>query len=125
MLMHTTVPLIYDGSGANGNWELSMLDALFGLAVFSDNHTMFNHTVELWKQRLPAYFYLYSLDGDTPVPPPRGHPIWYGQDVYNASIDGHCQETCVVPVTNCLLGRSFRPKGCHLLRSHCLCVLCP
>jgi len=94
MLHRTTVPLIIDGSGANGNWELSMLDGLIGLAVFSDNTTLFQHTIDLWKQRLPSYFYVEALDGSSPVPPPRGHPTWYDQKVFNASIDGHCQETC-------------------------------
>jgi len=33
-------------------------------------------------------------DGTKPVPPPRGHPSWYGQTVFNESVDGICQETC-------------------------------
>lgn len=33
------------------------------------------------------------------LPPPKnrpdhGYPSWYGQAVYNASVDGICQETC-------------------------------
>jgi hypothetical protein len=40
MLSRATVPWIYMGSGANGNWELSMLDALAGIAVFTDNRTV-------------------------------------------------------------------------------------
>jgi hypothetical protein len=93
-MLHTvTLPLIYEGSGANGNWELSMLEAMLGIAVFSDNTTLFDHTVGFWQQRLPAYFY-YHTDGDHPVPPPRGYPSWYNQSVFNASVDGVCQETC-------------------------------
>jgi hypothetical protein len=54
MLLKTTVPLIENGSGANGNWELSMLDALFGVSVLTENATLFEHTAELWRQRVPA-----------------------------------------------------------------------
>ena len=54
MLGRVTVPLIYEGSGANGNWELSMLDALAGIAVFTDNRTMFDHALAFWRQRIPG-----------------------------------------------------------------------
>ena len=37
MLKNVTLPLIYKGSGCNGNWELSMIDAMAGIAVFTDN----------------------------------------------------------------------------------------
>ena len=89
-----TVPLIRNGSGANGNWELSMLDALAGIAVFAEDRALLDHALALWRQRLPAYLYLHALDGGAPVPPPRGHPSWYGQATFNASVDGVCQETC-------------------------------
>jgi len=93
MLAKVILPEIIAGSGANGNWELSMIDGMFGIAVFNENTTLFNHAVDYWKQRLPAYFYV-SSDGNKPVPPPRGTPSWYGQTVYNSSVDGICQETC-------------------------------
>ena len=103
MLTNVTVPLIYAGSGANGNWELSMLDALIGIAVFTDNRTMFNHAIAFWRQRVPGYFWVAS-DGPFPVQVPRDHEQWngsgfgsgtfYGQVVLNASTAGVCQETC-------------------------------
>ena len=103
MLTNVTVPLIYAGSAANGNWELSMLDALIGIAVFTDNRTMFNHAVAFWRQRVPAYFWIDS-DGPYPIHCPRDHSQWnssgfgsgtfYGQVVLNTSTVGVCQETC-------------------------------
>jgi len=93
MLYKAVLPGIYPGSGANGNWELSMIDAMFGIAVFSDNATLYDHAVLFWKERIPAYFY-YHTDGNKPVPTPRGHPGWFTQKVFNASVDGVCQETC-------------------------------
>ena len=103
MLSTVTVPLIYRGSGANGNWELSMLDALAGIAVFTDNRTMFEHALDFWRQRIPAYFWI-PADGPFPDHVPRGGSnwnatvygsgSWYGQSVFNASTAGVCQETC-------------------------------
>jgi hypothetical protein len=103
MLTNVTVPWIYGGSGANGNWELSMLDALVGIAVFTDNATMFEHAVTFWRQRVPAYFWTLA-DGPYPHRVPRGRSnwndtregsgSWYGQKVFNASTNGVCQETC-------------------------------
>jgi len=94
MLLTVNLPLIYDGSTSNGNWELSMIEAMIGISVFVENGTIFDHGVEYWKQRVPAYFYCYNLDGGKPNPAPRGDPSWYGQTTFNASTTGHCQETC-------------------------------
>jgi hypothetical protein len=114
MLTSVSLPLYFDGSGANGNWELSMLDATIGLAVFTDNHTLFDHAVDFWRSRVPAYFWSAAAgDGDEPNKCPRDHSVWnsshckpigrtgsgcsgtyYGQKVLNGSTDGICQETC-------------------------------
>jgi hypothetical protein len=112
MLNRVSLPLVYGGSGANGNWELSMLDGMIGLAVLDENATLFDHAVAFWRQRLPSYFWAHA-DGAHPEHVPRGHSVWngtchnetggvtracsgtfYGQGVFNASTDGVCQETC-------------------------------
>jgi len=93
MLKNVNLPEIIDGSKSNGNWEISMIDGMIGIAVFSEDEDLYNHAVTFWKQRIPAYFY-YHTDGDHPVPAPRGNPSWYGQKVYNSSVDGVAQETC-------------------------------
>lgn len=36
MLLNSTIPVIYGELGCNGNWELSMIDALVGFAVFTE-----------------------------------------------------------------------------------------
>jgi hypothetical protein len=94
MWRNVTVPLIRHGSTFNGNWELSMIDALAGISVYTADAALFNQTLSLWRQRLPAYFYLHALDGPKPVPPPRGRQSWHGQATFNASVDGVCAETC-------------------------------
>jgi len=94
MLETVILPMIYAGSDSNGNWELSMIEAMMGISVFTENATLFDHTVTFWKQRVPSYFYCHDTDGGAPVKAPRGSPSWYGQTVYNASTTGHCQETC-------------------------------
>ncbi|MEQ4209825.1 alginate lyase family protein [Actinopolymorpha sp. B9G3] len=82
----------------NGNWELIMLDAAVGISVFLDDRESFNTAVDIWKRRVPAYFYLES-DGALPVPPPDGNKdtpesmigYWHGQETF---VDGVSQETC-------------------------------
>jgi len=93
MLYKVVLPIIYPGSSSNGNWEISMIDGMIGIAVFSDNATLYDHSVQFWKQRTPAYIY-YHTDGDKPVKAPRGNPSWYNQPVFNSTVDGICQETC-------------------------------
>jgi Alginate lyase len=96
MLTTVPLPLIKDGSGANGNWELSMIEATIGIAVFTDNRPLFDHAVQMWHERVPAYFYFQPIDGDHPKPLPRtsGKTTWNGQTVFNASLNGVSQETC-------------------------------
>jgi hypothetical protein len=84
------LPNVIVGSGANGNWELTMTDATVGISVFLDDKASFDKGITLWRQRVPAYFYLKS-DGATPVKPPRGPMNWYGLTTF---MDGVAQETC-------------------------------
>jgi len=102
MLVNVHLPMIYAGSGSNGNWELSMIEGMIGIAVFTENVTLFNHSVTYWYQRVPAYFYYSAWDGPKPVPIPRGSvtvTVWGTkpnsiQLVFNSSVDGISQETC-------------------------------
>jgi len=94
MLYRVYLPKVYHGAGDNGNWELSMIEGMFGLAVLTENSTLFNHSIEFWRQRVPAYVYSFPLDGNQPVPAPRGNPGWYGNTVWNMTSNGICQETC-------------------------------
>ncbi len=96
MLTGVILPLIHDGSGSNGNWELSMIDAMTGIAVFTDDRTLLTHAESMWKERVPAYFYNAELDGPHPRPMPRTRSKegWYGTTDLNRSVDGIAQETC-------------------------------
>jgi len=94
MLSKVYMPLVDHGSDSNGNWELSMIEASMGIAVFLDDRAAFNTAVRLWRKRVPAYVYLTS-DGPNPVAPPQGnknwHKFWYDQ---TKLVDGLSQETC-------------------------------
>src|SRR5688572_13119031 len=89
MLKNVYLPRVINGSGANGNWELSMIEASINIAVFLDDKTTFDKAAGMWRKRVPAYFYL-KTDGATPVPAPRGSASW-GTSYY---VDGLAQETC-------------------------------
>ena len=96
MLTSVILPLIHDGSGSNGNWELSMVDAMMGIAVFTNDRSLLSHAEAMWKERVPAYFYNAELDGRHPRPMPRKRATeaWYGTTDLDASVDGISQETC-------------------------------
>jgi len=94
MMTNAMLPTIINGSGNNGNWELSMIEGMIGIAVYNDDTNLFNHAVTFWHQRVPAYFYYFPVDGPNPVPAPRGSTNWNGQTVFNASVNGVAQETC-------------------------------
>src|SRR5690349_3266653 len=53
MLRTVYLPVLINGSSANGNWELIMTDAAMGIAVFLDDKTSFNKAVALWRGRVP------------------------------------------------------------------------
>lgn len=75
MLSEAFVPLIRNGTGTNGtngNWELSMIEALMAIGVFNEDTASFNQGVRLWRQRVPAYFY-QSTDGELPLAPTVQH----------------------------------------------------
>ncbi|HEX7841360.1 MAG TPA: alginate lyase family protein [Kofleriaceae bacterium] len=90
MLSKVYMPLVDHGSPSNGNWELSMIEASMGIAVFLDDRAAFATAVSQWHRRVPAYVYLTS-DGATPVSPPQGNKFWYNQTRF---VDGLSQETC-------------------------------
>jgi hypothetical protein len=97
MLKEVYLPKLIDGSSSNGNWELSMIEAVINIGVFTDDRATFDKGVTMWRERVPAYVYIAS-DGPTPVPPPRGAKtgaalitFWYGQSMM---MDGLSQETC-------------------------------
>jgi hypothetical protein len=99
MLKTAHLPYIINGSpNDNGNWELTMAEAVIAIGVFLDDHTLFDKGVSMWRKRVPAYIYLTS-DGPLPVPPPGGNKTtrqqlidyWHGQSTF---VDGLGQETC-------------------------------
>ena len=98
MLTNAYLPYIQNGAPKeNGNWELSMIDALMATGVFNDDASLVQKAATMWRARVPAYIYL-TTDGPTPVLPPGGDytastlgAFWYGQ---TQLVDGVAQETC-------------------------------
>ncbi len=99
MLRNVYLPEIVNGSTTtNGNWELSMMDATIGIAVFLEDRTAFDKAVAKFRTRVPAYIYLTS-DGAYPkAAPGTGHDTraeivnyWHDQNTF---VDGLSQETC-------------------------------
>jgi hypothetical protein len=99
MLNQAFLPLIFPGNATyNGNWELSMSDALMCIGVFNEETATYDRGVFLWRKRVPAYFYL-TTDGPTPIRPygttdldsdAAINNFWYKPCQY---FDGLCQET--------------------------------
>jgi hypothetical protein len=97
LLKNVYLPKVVEGSGGNGNWELTMAEATMAIGVFLDDRSTFDKGVALWRGRVPAYVYSTS-DGPAPKSPP-GAPksgaalvsFWYGQSMF---VDGLAQETC-------------------------------
>jgi hypothetical protein len=98
MLRTVYYPEIQNGSNSNGNWELSMIQAIIGIGVFLDDKAIYDRAVALFRNRVPAYVYLTS-DGALPRTKPgdgrdtRDEIIayWHGQTTF---VNGLSQETC-------------------------------
>jgi hypothetical protein len=96
LLTKVILPLICKGGPRyNGNWELSMIEGMMGIAVFTNDRALLDHAEGMWEARVPTYFYNAKLDGDHPrTPAPTVHQSWYGQTTFNESTSGIAAETC-------------------------------
>ncbi|KFX89472.1 hypothetical protein O988_08624 [Pseudogymnoascus sp. VKM F-3808] len=99
MLRKAYLPIIVDGDVKNnGNWDLVMMEASIGAAVFLEDRALYTASMSKFAGRVPAYIYLNS-DGPLPVP---GRGIsntkdaiikyWFNQATFPVS--GITQETC-------------------------------
>jgi hypothetical protein len=94
MLKKIYQPVIQNGSGVNGNWDMTMIDGTMQIAVFTENSALLDQARTLWKGRVPDLFYLTAQDGSNHASSPRGNPSWFGQEVFNSSTNNVGQETC-------------------------------
>ncbi len=94
MLVNVYQPVIQNGSGTNGNWDMSMIDGMMQIAVFTENASLLATARSFWQGRVPDLFYLQSVDGGNHAPSPRGNPSWFGQSIFNSSTTNVAQETC-------------------------------
>lgn len=98
MLRGVYLPEVINGSNSNGNWELSMMEAAVGIAVFLDDRNAYASARQRFLVRVPAFIYLTS-DGSVPrtVPgsgrdtPDEIFAYWHNQ---RTLVNGLAQETC-------------------------------
>ncbi|MEV0889720.1 alginate lyase family protein [Promicromonospora sp. MEB111] len=98
MLRNVYLPEVINGSNSNGNWELSMMEAAVGIAIFLDDRTAYASARQRFLVRVPAFIYLTS-DGSVPrtVPgsgrdtPDQIFAYWHNQ---RTLVNGLSQETC-------------------------------
>lgn len=98
MLRNVYLPEIINGSNSNGNWELSMTEAIQGIGVFLEDRTVYDKAIALYRIRVPAFVYLES-DGALPKTKPSQNlntrdkivAYWQGQGTF---VTGLTQETC-------------------------------
>jgi hypothetical protein len=98
MLRNVYLPEIINGSNSNGNWELSMTEAIQGIGVFLEDKAVYDKAISLYRVRVPAYVYLES-DGALPKTKPSQNldtsakivAYWQGQGTF---VTGLTQETC-------------------------------
>jgi hypothetical protein len=99
MLRDVYLPEIQNGrANTNGNWELSMMEASIGIAVFLEDRAAYDKAISIFRTRIQAYIYL-TTDGSLPKTPPgsgidtRSEIIAYWQN-QSTFVDGLTQETC-------------------------------
>ncbi|KDN40597.1 secreted protein [Tilletiaria anomala UBC 951] len=98
MLRDIYLPTIINGSMSNGNWELVMMEAAIGIAVFLEDRSSYDKAMHTFQKRVPAYIYLAS-DGSLPKTVPKQNlnskdkiiAYWQGQSKF---VSGLSQETC-------------------------------
>lgn len=96
LLTGVILPHIQNGDPhANGNWELSMIEGMMGIAVFTNDRPLLDRAEDMWHKRVSTYFYNAKLDGDHPRPQyPGVRQSWYGQTTFDESTSGIAAETC-------------------------------
>jgi Ricin-type beta-trefoil lectin domain/Alginate lyase len=98
MLRNVYLPEVRNGSNSNGNWELVMMEAAVGIAVFIEDRAEYDAAVARYLNRVHAYVYLTS-DGSLPYTVPGSGldtsseiiAYWQGQSTF---VNGLTQETC-------------------------------
>jgi hypothetical protein len=74
-----------------------MSEAIVNIGIFTDNRTVFDFGMKMWKGRAPAYIYLKS-DGPKPIEPVGCGPALWGNKGYTPEfVDGLLQESARDP----------------------------
>jgi len=94
MMTNIYLPIIQNGSGVNGNWDMSMIEGIMGIAVLTESTSLLSTARSFWLGRVPDLFYYQPQDGNAHASSPRGTPSWFGQSIFNSSTSLVSQETC-------------------------------
>lgn len=81
-------PALSQESGWNGNVDLTQIDALMNIAVFTENVMWYAQAKERLQRRNPKFFYLPT---DTGIDYLGGNPSWFSPTKWVAGVT---QETC-------------------------------
>ncbi|KAH8592178.1 secreted protein [Bisporella sp. PMI_857] len=101
MLRTVYLPAVKNGETRASNWDLACLNTALGIAVFLEDKALYDSTMNLIQQAIPAAIYLES-DGKLPHAA-RGRSseesalqsYWYNQQTWgNSGQSGQIQETC-------------------------------
>lgn len=96
MLTGINLPLIRAGAPRNvGNWQLSSIEGMMGIAIFTNDRELLNDAEKMWSERVPEYFYNFKLDGAHPrISSPPHREGWFGQTTFDETVNGISAETC-------------------------------
>jgi hypothetical protein len=89
MLNSAMVPLIQNGSTNNANWELSMIEAMIGIAVYNNDATLYNHALGMLNNDIPNDFMTTGQDAETCRD--MGHALFELAATINAAETVHIQ----------------------------------
>ncbi|GAA2829043.1 alginate lyase family protein [Crossiella cryophila] len=99
MLRNVYLPKVINGHAtSNGNWELTMMEASIGIAVFLEDRSAYDRAVTKFRQRVPAFLYVTGDGAYAKGPVGSGIDTreeiiryWHNQSTF---VDGLSQETC-------------------------------
>ena len=112
-MVRALLPQVDEGASTNGNIGLVMTEAAAGIAVFTENATLWNASINRWRLQAPAYVYV-KADGDSPKRPPLQRYLAHTGPICDPSCNDkamnnywHGQSVVRLPYTCCLLSHTL------------------
>ncbi len=89
MLNNAIVPQIFNGSTNNANWELSMIEAMVGIAVYNNDQSLYTHATGMWSNDVPKFVQTTGQNAETCRD--MGHALFELSAILNAAETAHIQ----------------------------------